>query len=176
MEVLKNDETMRMSLNNTKVIKSKRLPNLKRLLVKSEFKEINILPSVSKCNEPRCGVCNYIIEGSSLKLNNKVFHIKESMNCNVKNVLCVLICNGCREYYIGQTIDKLRNRRTVHDQQIRDPSKRQLTLSSHLKQCSLINPTFSIFPIYKFHNNDVSARLFKEKYFIKIFNPKLNKD
>ena len=50
MEILKNDETMRTILNNTKVIKSKRqLPNLKRLLVKSEFKEINILPSVSKC-------------------------------------------------------------------------------------------------------------------------------
>ena len=167
MHSLKNDETMRTILNNTKVIKSKRqLPNLKRLLVKSEFKEINILPSVSKCNEPRCGICNYIIEGFSLKLNNKVFHVKENMNCNVKNVMCVLICNGCRENYIGQTGDKLRNRRTT----------RQLPHSSHLEQCSLINTKFSIFPFYKFHNNDVSARLSKEKNFIKIFNPKLNKD
>ena len=98
------------------------------------------------------------------------------MNCNVKNVLYVLICNGCCEYYMGQAGDKLRNRRTVQDQQIRDPSTRQLPLSSHLEQCSLINPKFSIFPFYKFHNNDVSARLSNEKYFIKIFNPKLNKD
>ena len=160
MEILKKNETVRTILNNTKVIKSERqLPNLKRLLVKSELKGINILPSVSKCNEPRCGLCNYIIEGSSLKLNNKVFHVKENMNCNVKNVFCVLICNGCREYYMGQTGDKLRNRRTVHDQQMMDPSTRQLPLSSHLEQCSLINPLFSIFPFYKFHNNDVSARL-----------------
>ena len=43
----KNDETMRTILNNTQVIKSKRqLPNLKRLLVKSEFKGINILPQL----------------------------------------------------------------------------------------------------------------------------------
>ena len=112
-----------------------KLRNLKRLVVKSEFKEINILPSVSKCNKPRCGLC-YIIEGSSLKLNNKVFHVKENMNCNVKNVLYVLICNGCRECYIGQSGDKLRNRRTVHDQQIRDTSTRQIPLSSHLEQCS----------------------------------------
>ena len=91
MELLKNDETMRTILNITKVIKSKRqLPNLKRLLVKSEFKGINILPSVSKCNKPRCGLCNYIIEGSSLKLNYKIFHVKENMNCNVKTVLYVL--------------------------------------------------------------------------------------
>ena len=47
---------------------------------------------------------------------------------------------------------------------------------SHLEQCSLTNPKFSIFPFYKLHNNDVSARLSKEKYYIKIFNPKLNKD
>ena len=47
------------------------------------------------------------------------------------------------------------------DGQFRDPS-RQLPLSSHLKQCSLINPKFSIFPFYKFHNNDVSVRLSKE--------------
>ena len=98
------------------------------------------------------------------------------MNCNVKNVLYVLICNGCCEYYMGQAGDKLRNRRTVQDQQIRDPSTRQLPLSSHLEQCSPINPKFSIFPFYKFHNNDVSVWLCKEKYFIKIFNPKLNKD
>ena len=71
---------------------------------------------------------------------------------------------------------QLRNRRTVHDQQIRDPSTRQLPLSSLLEQCSLINPKFSIFPFHKFHNNEVSARLSKKKYFIKIFNPKLNKD
>ena len=76
-------------LNNTKVIKSKlQLPNLKRLLVKSEFKGINILPSVSKCYEPRCGLCNYIIEESSLKLNNKVFDVKENMNCIVK-IFCM---------------------------------------------------------------------------------------
>ena len=43
MEILKNDETMRTILKNTKVIKSKRqLPNLKRPLVKSELKKKSI--------------------------------------------------------------------------------------------------------------------------------------
>ena len=88
--------------------------------------------------------------------------------------LYVLVCNGCKEFYIGQTGDKLRNRRTVHDQQIRDPSTRQLPLSAHLDTCSNTNPKFSIFPFYKFKTNDVSARLIKENYFINIFNPSLN--
>ena len=58
----------------------------------------------------------------------------------------ILLNFDCREYYIGQMGDKLRNRRTVHDQQIRDTSTRQLPLSSYLEQCSLINPNVSIFP------------------------------
>ncbi|MCG8076000.1 MAG: GIY-YIG nuclease family protein, partial [Candidatus Thiodiazotropha taylori] len=176
MEIFNSDKTMNRIINNTKVIKCKRqLPNLKRMLIKSDFNETNTPPSVSKCNEPRCGLCKFIIEGSTLQLKNKTFRVKENMNCTVKNVLYVLICNGCKEFYIGQTGDKLRNRRTVHDQQIRDPSTRQLPVSFHLDQCSLTNPKFSIFPFYKFHNNNVSARLTKEKYFIKVFNPKLNK-
>ena len=174
--ILENDETMKKIINETRILKCKRqLPNLKRLLVKSEFKETSTPPSVSKCNEPRCGLCSFIIEGSTLKLNNKTFHVKESMNCTVKNVLYVLVCNGCREFYIGQTGDKLRNRRTVHDQQVRDPSTRQMPLSSHLDRCCSHTPKFSIFPFYKFHTDDVSARLSKENFFIKVFQPKLNK-
>ena len=53
-------------------------------------------------------VTNCIIEGSSLKLNNKVFHVKENMNCDDKNVLYVLIFNGCSQLYIGQTGDSYR--------------------------------------------------------------------
>ena len=49
----------------------------------------------------------------------KIFFVKETMSCDVKDVIYALQCNGCQEYYIGQTGDKLRSRRTVHAQQIR---------------------------------------------------------
>ena len=58
--------------------------------------------------------------------------------------------------------------------QMRDPSTRQMPLSKHLNECSNKEPKFSIFPFYKLKNDDVSARLAKERYFIKIFSPKLN--
>ena len=54
------------------------------------------------------------------------------MSCDVKNVIYALQSNDCHEYYIGQTGDKLRSRRTVHAQQIRDHSLRQLPLSGHI--------------------------------------------
>ena len=163
-------------LSETKIVKCKRqLPNLKSMLTKSDFNESKTPAKVTRCNEPRCGLCEHIVEGSSITLGNKTFHVKENMDCTVQNVLYVLICNGCQEFYIGQTGDKLRNRRTVHDQQIRDPSTRQLPVSAHLDRCCVTNPKYSIFPFFKFHVNDVSARLWKEKYFLNIFIPKLNK-
>ena len=70
----------------------------------------------------------------------KYFKIKTEMSCNVKNVIYVLVCSGCNKYYIGQTGDKLRNRRTVHEQQMRDPSTRQMPLSKHLHECSKMEP------------------------------------
>ena len=102
---------------------------MKQLLTRSEFitKEAN----VSKCNSPRCGLCPYIIEGNSFNFNGKLLNIKIAMSCDVSNVIYVLICNGCKKYYIGQTGDKLRNRRTVHEQQVQDPSVRQMPLSKH---------------------------------------------
>ena len=159
------------------MIKFKRqLPNLKHLLEKSKFHEgKENTAKVTKCNNKRCGLCEYIIEGDCLTIKNKRFHVKQNMDCTIENVIYVLVCNGCQEFYIGQTGDKLRNRITVHKQQIRDPSTRQLPLSTHLDICCKKSPKFSVFPFYKFQNNDVSARLTKELYFINIFKPKLNK-
>lgn len=96
------------------------------------------------------------------------------MSCDVKNVLYVITCNGCKEFYIGQTGDKLRTRRTIHAQQIRDPSTRQIPLSEHLDKCSKLNPKFMMFPFFKLQTENTTARITKETYFIKCFKPKLN--
>jgi ribosomal protein S27E len=175
MQILNTDNRMKEILTKHKITKCKRqLPNIKRILSRSLYTEESQHATVTKCNNPRCGLCGYIIEGESFNFNGKVFYVKQSMNCNVENVLYVLRCNGCGEYYIGQTGGKLRLRRNVHEQQMRDPSTRQMPLSKHLDECSVNEPKFSIFPFYKFHHDDVSARLAKEKTFIQYFSPKLN--
>ena len=172
--ILKQDKKMNKIINETKFIKCKRQPpNLKHIITRSEFKE-ETTAYVRKCGESRCGLCDYIVEGNSINLNNKTFHVKENMDCTVKNVIYVLICNGCREFYIGQTGDKLRNRKTVHIQQVRDPLTRQMPLSAHLDTCCKTCPKFSIFPFFKMQNDNVSSRLSKEEYFIMIYKPKLN--
>ena len=78
--------------------------------------------------------------------------------------------NGCNEYYIGQTGNKFRNRKTVHEQ-IRDSPTRQMSVSTHIDNCYSQN---SLNSVYKFQISDNSTRVAKERYFIDVFYQKLN--
>ena len=73
-------------------------------------------------------MCGYMIEGENFNFNGKIFKTKTEMSCEVKNVIYVLVWSDCNKYYIGQTGDKLSNRRTVHEHQMRDPSTRQMPI------------------------------------------------
>ena len=59
---------------------------------------------------------------------------------------------------VHTTGDKLRSRRTIHAQQIRDTTTRQIQL-----------------PFYKVNSENISVGLAKEKNFISCFKPKLNR-
>ena len=166
-------------MEKTRFIKSKRQSkNLKHLLTCAKFdKEIPTeSPGVSKCNRGNCGTCPYLIEGSSIKFKNKSekFFIHSKMNCAVRNIIYVIICQGCGEEYIGQT-DCLRDRVRVHKQQIRDPKTRCIPLSSHLDVCAAHQEIkFKIFPFYCLNTNDRTMRKIKEESFIKTLKPALN--
>ena len=92
MNIFKKENTMHIIMKNTKFIKGKRqLPNLRRILMKSEVNENNTPPCVSKCNEPRCGLCKSIIEGSCLKLKDKTsFKRKYELHCK-KLFVCLVL-------------------------------------------------------------------------------------
>ena len=75
-----------------------------------------------KCNRPNCSLCQHLLEQNYFDFNGKIFYVNATMSCDVKNVLYAINCLRCDEYYIGQ---KLRDRLTVHAQQIRDPSTKK---------------------------------------------------
>ena len=102
-----------------------------------------------KCNRPNCSLCQHLLEQNYFDFNGKIFYVNATMSCDVKNVLYVIRCLGCKEYYIGQTGGKLRDRRTVHAQQIRDPATRKIPVSAHLDNCSQTDPKFIMFPFFK---------------------------
>ena len=176
--LLKTDERMNKIIHRSKFIKSKRQSkNLKKILTKARFgDEYFETPTVKKCGRSNCGTCEHIQEKSTFEFkNNMKFTVKYNMDCSCKSVIYVMTCNGCNEFYIGQTSD-FRKRVTVHKQQIRQAEYQQIPLSGHIRNCAKNkSPMFYIFPLYYFfHKSTESERTIKEKRFIEIFNPKLN--
>lgn len=180
LEILQGSTRLNNILKHTNIIMSKRqAPNLKQLLTRAKTNNnTNYNPTVSKCNNKRCGTCKHLLEGNTITFQNqsKPFKVKQNMSCTSKNLIYVLNCNGCNSaQYIGQTND-LRKRVTIHRQQIKDAELRKLPVSQHIHRCAKnITPQFTIFPFYKMNNDNTQARLIKETHFIQKFKPSLNK-
>ena len=79
-------------------LKSKRQPpNLKKILTKAKFsKNSKEHFEVTKCNEPRCGLCKHLKVGSTYKFKDQIFNLTSNMTCTVKNVIYVIECRGYR--------------------------------------------------------------------------------
>ena len=118
--------------------------------------------SVKLCNEPRCGLCKYIREGSSVKFRNKSFKVNENMSCKAKNIIYVIQCRGCDEKYIEET-NNLRNRTTPHNQHIRHEALRKIHLSGHIADYSDKERKYFIFPFYLMKTESIIKRKRKRK-------------
>ena len=171
--ILRRNHELHETFKDKVFLKSKRQPpNLKRLLTKARFtKKPQEDYKVSKCNEPRCGLCKYISEGPSANFKGKVFKVNDDMSCKSKHVIYVL-CRGCNEQYIGETVD-LRNRITLHNQHIMHAELRKIPVSGHIAECSDQDPKYFVLPFYQMKTESIMKRKEKEKYFIRTFLPKL---
>ena len=95
---------MKKIMDNVTVVPSKRQPpNLKSLLTKSNFSQTEKKGEIKKCGKD-CATCPFMIEGELLQMENgEIFHIRDSLTCQTKNVIYVMFCNGCDATYIGET-------------------------------------------------------------------------
>ena len=120
--------------------------------------------TVSKCNDARCGTCQFIHAGNYIntKSGGKIF-ANANMNCKSRNLIYCIKYPNCEEIYIGQTGNSLSERMRVHRQQIRNPNLRQIPLSGHLETCA--NRDFLAFPFYKLHDSSEVKRKVRENKF-----------
>ena len=131
--------------------------SLKHQYFTSKFDYKETKACVKKCGKSRCKTCPIIIEGQSFTFRNgKSFTVKHDMNCATKNVIYALICQNCIKFYIGQTSNELRKRKTLHRQQTVRNEFRVLKVNKHIHECS--NDRFNVVPIYKVFNNNASLR------------------
>ena len=176
--LLKQDPRLKKALEKHTIIKSKRQPrSLKKLLTSAKLPSTNPQPTVKKCGRPNCGTCFHLIEGPSYQFQSgHIFVVKRNLNCASKNLIYAIRCMGCLQDYIGQSSLNLRKRITVHRQQLRDPTTRQIPLSGHLERCAQNkSPKFLVFPFFLCPENTTDlTRTNKENYFIRKYSPQLN--
>ena len=159
------------------LIQSKRQPpNLKKLLTRAEYGEV--LSGTFNCSDKRCECCNFLLINDHYTFKNVqiTFKLKNHFTCDSFNLIYVIICDTCKEEYIGETGEgktKLRDRVRVYRQHIRQPHYQQLKVEGHLRVCG--NGKFRIFPLLQMRSKDTNLRRSYETRFQQKFKTKLNK-
>ena len=135
LPILSASAKLKNPIKRTKFINSKRQPSsLKRILIRARFvfqKSNPNDPKITKCTSTSCGICPNLKHNiNSIKFNQSGVHFKITikMTCEVKDVIYVVTCSGCGKQYIGET-EYLRDRVTVHNQQINHPKYRHLNVT-----------------------------------------------
>ena len=98
---------------------------------------------------------------------------KELCICESSNLIYVVICQGYKEEYIGETVCLVKERINVYKQHIRHPQYQQLVVEEKLRTCG--DGKFLMFPFFKTIPERKSQRKSYEDYFIDKFKSLLNK-
>ena len=120
--------------HNIRLIQTKhQSPNLKKLLTKTEFGEV--LLGTFNCSDKGCECCNYLLINDQYTFKNVqiTFKLKNCFTCDSFNLVYVVICDTCKEEYIGETREgktKLRDRVRVYQQPHYQQLKVEMTFES----------------------------------------------
>ena len=172
------DKCLRPIFEKYQIINSQKEPlSLGRQLQHSRFENkssINSSCMVSKCNISGCKLCNDILQVDSLYFPNvdKLFEIKNKMDCNARNLIYCLRCKKCNQTYIGETVN-FRARMSQHRSNSASLNNASMEVSRHLYMCG---QGFWAIPIFKVKEDNKISRLVKEDRLIKMLRPDLNRD
>ena len=179
LDILNESPRMKKIMDNVTVVPSKRQPpNLKSLLTKSNFSQTEKKGEIKKCGKD-CATCPFMIEGELLQMENgEIFHIRDSLTCQTKNVIYVMFCNGCDATYIGETGQHFNKRLSSHRTGINRSEHRKLQVSDHIYRCpgtQNLTIKFKAAPFFKMPLNcSRIEREFKEAFFQKKIFPSLH--
>jgi hypothetical protein len=79
--------------------------NLSKLLVHNFKTEKHTSFNYHKCHKTSCKHCPFANSSQYIKLNNFFLPIMCNSSCISVNVIYILYCNKCFDYYIGETIN-----------------------------------------------------------------------
>ena len=125
-------KTMSNIFQRKKLVKSmSQAPNLGRLLCRSKFESQHKNHEVKNCRK-NCFSCPYLLKASfyQFKRVNKTFLLKNVFTCESSNLIYVLICQGCKDEYIGETGCLVEEQINIYRRRIR---QRQYQVEEYLR-------------------------------------------
>ena len=148
-------------------------PNLERVLCKSKFMSVEKFFRVNSCGK-NCVCSPYLLKACSylFKRVNKVFFLKKNFNCESRNLIYAVICQGSQEEYIGETGCLVKERISVYRQHIRQPQFQQIKVEEHLHFC--FSGEFQMFPFLQIKQENKLLRKAYKGYLIDHFKPLSN--
>ena len=105
-------EKKHLASANTTLQNTRQPPNSRKLLTTAKFERLPTPKQIKQVEFFPCTNCIYHKNGNFnerlsflFKSKNKLltWHCKHFFSCDSKDVLCVLICNNCDFFCIGQT-------------------------------------------------------------------------
>ena len=154
LKTCKNDKLKDIFKESKIVLSMKQPPNLKNILMKSEFSkdEPKKPEGLYKCTRSNCNICKlYLQEVKEFECADRsIWKIKCHINCRSKNVIYYLICNCCQEVsYIGKTTN-LRQRTNQHISSSRTGRNTTDIFDIHVHKCgtdrnNLKEPFFKLY-------------------------------
>ena len=93
-------------------------------------------------------------------------------SCDSKDIIYILICKTCDNFYLGQTQD-FKQRTAKHKSDVKNTYNSTCRIcSKHLRDCNQAEPYFQIVLFY--YETDTALRKYKEKRYIPRWKPPLN--
>ena len=64
-----------------------------------------------------------------------MFFLKNSFHCENSNLIYVVVCQGCKEEYIGETGCLVKEQIYIYRQHVREAQHQKLAVEEHFRTC-----------------------------------------
>ncbi len=95
--------------------------------------------NLKKCNRKNCKHCpNIDLSGYvTNNQNNRSFKCIAKANCQTDNLIYLLTCKECDDYYVGQTLNRIMDRVNGHRTDIRH--RKETPISRHMRTHGIVS-------------------------------------
>ena len=155
----------------------KRPANIKDRLIRAKIPEPTpprprrTLNGMKKCQ--KCPICPFVRTGQIAKSAQSDYRvdIKQSVDCQTKNLIYLLGCKKCPSQYIGETSWTLQEKFSEHLGYVKNNKTNKAT-GDHFCSKGYTQSDMEIMVLEKLYNTSEQFRKQREKMFIQNFNTK----